>query len=341
MPRWCICQDASQRYSYISMVKLPTDFQSSWYAKAYRENGPSWWRGPMDLQDHVAYLHISCLCFKAEQIASAWMLAKILRNYNQNREKAIRAEFCIKNCGEACQWPQAGLHYQRDNESWIRLYPASLEGRLGDFFRSAYCLHYSKDPDGIFVWGQLSPFLWRILHRPSSLVVIAIPRQNSSANFASSQEQWERYIHLNKLPQIRHNNHNYCASLTAFLERKITDDPHPVVLCVTDNISAKKWTMHTCKKSIIGRALARFFCGLLIGLDVGINAIWISTEANKIADKISRVKKFNHSTHSSTCFDFSKLKQTMRNWNIVVSSTRFQNYSLCVGKLCWRKNVPT
>ena len=32
---------------------------------------------------------------------------------------------------------------------------------------------------------------------------------------------------------------NYCASLTAFLESKITDDPHPVVLCFTDNISAK------------------------------------------------------------------------------------------------------
>ena len=46
--------------------------------------------------------------------------------------------------------------------------------------------------------------------------------------------------------------------------------------------------MHTCKKSIIGRALARFFCGLLIGSEVGINAKWISTEANKIADEIEK-----------------------------------------------------
>ena len=68
--------------------------------------------------------------------------------------------------------------------------------------------------------------------------------------------------------------------------------------------------MHTCKKSFIGQALARFFCGLLIGLDVGITAKWISTEANKIADEISTVKKFNHSTHSSTCYDFSKIKQS-------------------------------
>jgi hypothetical protein len=47
----------------------------------------------------------------------------------------------------------------------------------------------------------------------------------------------------------------------------------------------------------------------LIGLDEGINAKWISTEANKVADEISRVNKSNHSTHSPTCYDFSKLKQ--------------------------------
>ena len=57
---------------------------------------------------------------------------------------------------------------------------------------------------------------------------------------------------------------NYCASLITFVESKMTDDPHPLVLCVTDNISVKKWTTHTCKKSLIGQSLARFFCGLLI-----------------------------------------------------------------------------
>ncbi len=45
--------------------------------------------GALDLQDHVAYLHVFCLCFKAEQIAPAEMLAKIPRYSNQNREKAI------------------------------------------------------------------------------------------------------------------------------------------------------------------------------------------------------------------------------------------------------------
>jgi hypothetical protein len=49
----------------------------------------------------------------------------------------------------------------------------------------------------------------------------------------------------------------------------------------------KKWTTRTSKKSLASRALARFFCGLLIGLNVGINAAWISTKANVLADKIS------------------------------------------------------
>jgi hypothetical protein len=101
---------------------------------------------------------------------------------------------------------------------------------------------------------------------------------------------------------------NYCAALTAFHELPAINDPHPVVLCVTDNISAKNWTTHTSKRSIIGRALARFFCGLLIGSNVGINAKWISTLDNKIADDVSRLKLTHHST-DTPYYNFSKLQQ--------------------------------
>ncbi len=45
---------------------------------------------------------------------------------------------------------------------------------------------------------------------------------------------------------------NYCSALTAYLEYGLIKDPCLVVLCVTNNISAKNWTTHTCKKSIIG-----------------------------------------------------------------------------------------
>ena len=77
--------------------------------------------------------------------------------------------------------------------------------------------------------------------------------------------------------------------------------------------------MHTCNKSIIGRALAHFFCRLLIGSEVGINAKWISTVANKIADNILRLKKSLTSTTSSFTYnDFSKLKQDhadLKHWH--------------------------
>ena len=107
---------------------------------------------------------------------------------------------------------------------------------------------------------------------------------------------------------------NYCATIVKFENCKINDDPYPVVLCVTDNTSALNWTLHTSKKSIIGRALARFFCGLLIGSRIGINAKWISTIENIIADKISRLKKninsdSSVSQSSSSTYNYSKLKQ--------------------------------
>ena len=100
----------------------------------------------------------------------------------------------------------------------------------------------------------------------------------------------------------------YCAALVRLENNRINDDPNPVVLCVTDNTSALNWTLHTSKKSIIGRALARFFCGLLIGSNVGINAKWISTIENVIADKISRLKKTNKFS-SNFSYDYTKLQQ--------------------------------
>jgi hypothetical protein len=102
---------------------------------------------------------------------------------------------------------------------------------------------------------------------------------------------------------------NYCASLVVFATQKINDDPHPVVLCITDNTSALNWTLHTSKKSIIGRALARFFCGLLIGPNVGVNVKWISTIDNVIANKISRIKTTNLEPCSLPTYNYANLQQ--------------------------------
>ncbi len=104
---------------------------------------------------------------------------------------------------------------------------------------------------------------------------------------------------------------NYCASLVALKETpSICNDSYPVVLCVTDNTSAKNWTTHTSKTSPIGRALARFFCGILINSNLGINAKWIDTHTNFIADDISRIKESTNNPSSPIIeYDFSKLQQ--------------------------------
>jgi hypothetical protein len=102
---------------------------------------------------------------------------------------------------------------------------------------------------------------------------------------------------------------SYCASLKVFATQKINNNPHLVVLCITDNTSALNWTLHTSKKSIIGRALARFFCGLLIGSNIGVNTKWISIIKNVIADKISRFKTTNLEPSSLPTYNYANLQQ--------------------------------
>jgi hypothetical protein len=120
--------------------------------------------------------------------------------------------------------------------------------------------------------------------------------------------KYECFISINCLEYFTINM-NYCASLLVFETWKIDNNPHPVVLCVTDNTSALDWTLHTSKKSIIGRAFARFFCGLLIGSNVGVNVKWISTIKNVIADKILRLKTINLELSSLPTYNYANLQQ--------------------------------
>jgi hypothetical protein len=106
---------------------------------------------------------------------------------------------------------------------------------------------------------------------------------------------------------------NYCAALHVVRTSPVTDDPHPVILNVTNNSSALSWTLHTCKLLKIGKMLACFFCSLLINLPLGINSQLISTINNKIADNISCLKQ-QSDNNSSPAFDFSILKQTYLEW---------------------------
>jgi hypothetical protein len=74
---------------------------------------------------------------------------------------------------------------------------------------------------------------------------------------------------------------NYCAVLHVVWTSPITDNPHPVILNVTDNSSALSWTLHTCKQSKIGQMLSCFFFSLLINLPLGINSQRISTSITR------------------------------------------------------------
>jgi hypothetical protein len=41
---------------------------------------------------------------------------------------------------------------------------------------------------------------------------------------------------------------NYCAALHVIRTSPVTDNPHPVILIITNNVSALSWTLHTCKR---------------------------------------------------------------------------------------------
>jgi len=67
--------------------------------------------------------------------------------------------------------------------------------------------------------------------------------------------------------------------------------PHPLVRIFADNTSSESWTIKGCKRSLVGRRLARLQCSLMINNPVGVTADHIDTKANVIADKISRWNK--------------------------------------------------
>ena len=102
---------------------------------------------------------------------------------------------------------------------------------------------------------------------------------------------------------------NYCATLYCVTTTEATNNPFLVLLNVTDNALALSWTAGACKKSTVGRLLARFFCLLMINLPLGINSKWISTDNNKIADNISCIKKESANKESPPFFDCSTLTQ--------------------------------
>jgi len=83
---------------------------------------------------------------------------------------------------------------------------------------------------------------------------------------------------------------------------------HPVLLNFCDNTAACAWVTDRCKHSLIGRRLARLFVALLMSTKIGIQAEWIASASNFIADEISHLrlasgaKDYEH--------NYAKLKET-------------------------------
>jgi hypothetical protein len=65
------------------------------------------------------------------------------------------------------------------------------------------------------------------------------------------------------------------------------DDPHPVVLLCSDNLSSKAWSRKDAHTSYSGRALGSLQCALMLCNPVGIQLDHISTHENVVADSLS------------------------------------------------------
>ncbi len=126
---------------------------------------------------------------------------------------------------------------------------------------------------------------------------------------------------------------NYCAALHVIKTNPVMEDPHPVLLNITDNMSTSNWTVHTCTRLKLSCFLDCFHCSLLINLPIGIKSQWISTEENIIAKDISHMKK-ELTTNSSPTFDYSILKQRYLELIFFLSSRFSQSSSLQYGKSC-------
>ena len=82
---------------------------------------------------------------------------------------------------------------------------------------------------------------------------------------------------------------NMAASIFACHHDGVDMSSYPVLLNWCDNTAACAWVSYRCKESLIGRRLARLLIGLIMGTSLGIQAEWISTFDNVIADDVSRL----------------------------------------------------
>ena len=93
---------------------------------------------------------------------------------------------------------------------------------------------------------------------------------------------------------------------------KLAGIPHPKALIQADNTAADSWTRKIASSSIIGKALCRILCSLLVNQTAGLDSAHISGDDNDCADNISRLNKDSVSSISSLFQKYPKLASYRR-----------------------------
>ena len=88
---------------------------------------------------------------------------------------------------------------------------------------------------------------------------------------------------------------NYAAAYHFYHINPDPSDPFPMVLFYADNTASESWMEKACNSSLIGRALSRLQCAMMMNNNVGIRTAHITTTKNVIADRISRIKRETNS----------------------------------------------
>ena len=156
---------------------------------------------------------------------------------------------------------------------------------------------------------------WWYLEYPPEVVRRAMQKNNRHGT----------YISINSLEMLCVLV-NYAAALHICWLDGIDLTLAPTVNNWCDNTSACSWVNTRCKESLIGRALGRFLCGLLMGSNLGLSTTWLSTHDNVVADAISRHKRLS----DSDTYDFSAL---LTDHPSLQSCRRFQPLELLLSML--------
>jgi hypothetical protein len=93
---------------------------------------------------------------------------------------------------------------------------------------------------------------------------------------------------------------NYAAAYHYHHNNPDPTDPYPIVQFFADNSACESWMEKACNSSLIGRALSRLQCSMMINNNVGFKTGHITTKDNVIADRLSRITHESNVSHEFT-----------------------------------------